>query len=101
MSPFWNTYGSGLYFTTQSCKAFQYTGGHGYILICRVVLGRVQVLETSCAARISPDQGFESAMADKDRTKKRPGVLQVHDEYIVYNEAAVYPEFVLEVCKEA
>ena len=92
-------YGKGLYFTPQSCKAFQYAGEDGYILICRVVLGRVQILEATSPERVFPDEGFESAMAAKSHTEKLPGVSQVHDEYIVYNEAAVYPEFVLEVRK--
>jgi len=89
-------YGKGLYFTTKSCKAFQY-GADGYIIISRVVLGRIQTLQCSCPDRFFPDAGFDSATAKKGVTLTGNGPAQVHDEYIVYNEAAVYPEFVLEV----
>lgn len=88
--------GKGLYFTTKSCKAFQY-GKNGYIIISRVVLGRIQTLERSCPDRFFPDAGFDSATSKKGYTRTPNGQPQVHDEYIVYNEAAVYPEFVLEV----
>ena len=89
-------YGKGLYFTSKSCKAFQY-GEDGYIILSRVVLGRIQTLQYSCPGRFFPDAGFDSATAKKGYTLTRYGEPQVHDEYIVYNEAAVYPEFVLEV----
>ena len=90
------SYGKGLYFTTKSCKAFQY-GEDGYIIISRVVLGRIQTLQCCCPNRFFPDAGFDSATAKKGYTWVRDGQPQVHVEYIVYNEAAVYPEFVLEV----
>ena len=90
-------YGKGLYFTTQSCKAFQYSKSRGCILVCRVVLGRIEILQTCCDKKIFPNEGFDSAMAKKACTSKSPGQLQVHDEFIVYNPAAAYPEFVLHV----
>ncbi|CAK9053267.1 unnamed protein product [Durusdinium trenchii] len=90
-------YGGGLYFTTSSCKAFQYTAGDGCIIICRVVLGEIELLDDVCINRLFPTDGFDSTHAKKGHTCKAPGELQVHDEYIVYHPAAVYPELVLRV----
>ena len=92
-------YGKGLYFTPQSCKAWQYGAVRGCVLLCRVVLGRVQVLEDKCPQRLFPSSEFDSAMAMKGVTRHdgRHDALQVHDEYIIYHDAACYPEFVLEV----
>ena len=90
-------YGRGLYFTTSSCKAFQYTAGDGCIIICRVVLGEIELLDDICINRLFLTDGFDSTHAKKGHTCKAPGELQVHDEYIVYHPAAVYPEFVLRV----
>lgn len=85
-------YGKGLYFATDSCKAFQYAGHGGCIIICRVVLGRIERLKDQCSQRFFPRPTFHSAMAQGKFTR---GQDQVHDEYIVYNDDAVYPEFVL------
>jgi hypothetical protein len=93
-------YGRGLYFTNSSCKAFQYAKPDGCIIICRVVLGEIEVLPGSSYGRVVPSNGFESTHAKKGYTEKAPGELQVHDEYIVYHPAAVYPEFVLRVSAE-
>ena len=90
-------YGRGLYFTDSSCKAFQYAGSDGCIIICRVVLGEIEVLQSTCYGRVVPSNGFESSHAKKGHTEKSPGELQVHDEYMVYHPSAVYPEFVLQV----
>ncbi|CAE7947248.1 ESS2, partial [Symbiodinium sp. KB8] len=35
-------YGRGLYFANNSCKAFQYAGHGGCIIVCRVVLGSIE-----------------------------------------------------------
>lgn len=90
-------YGKGLYFTTSSCKAFQYAEPYGCIILCRVVLGEIEVLERDCERRFSPSHGFDSTHAKKGYTEKSPGEVQLHDEYIVYDPAAVYPELVLHV----
>lgn len=85
-------YGRGLYFATNSCKAFQYAGHGGCIILCRVVLGRIERLEDQCYRRFLIGPPFHSAMAESGFTR---GQDQVHDEFIVYNDEAVYPEFVL------
>jgi len=87
-------YGRGLYFTNSSCKAFQYAGHGGCIIICRVVLGRIQLLKQEDEGRFFAAPTYHSAMAMAKFTQRR-NAPQVHDEYIVFNDDAVYPEFVL------
>jgi hypothetical protein len=95
-------YGKGVYFTDKSCKVSQYgdgtvQGGRGCILLCRVVLGKVAVVDSMCAARRAPPDGFHSIMAAKGHTTKRNGVKQLHNEFVVFKDEAIYPEFVLTV----
>ena len=102
-------YGHGLYFTTSSCKANQYSGmetvdsaskSHktGHILICRVVLGRPKLLETTNADATDPPDGYHSTYVNST-TKHNIGThaYQLHDEYIVFNDIECYPEFHMEV----
>ena len=90
-------YGRGLYFTNSSCKAFQYAGHGGCILICRVVLGRIERLDKDCRNRFFASPTYHSGMAEGNFTLRQASSRQVHDEYIVYSDDAVYPEFVLTV----
>lgn len=97
-------YGNGIYLTNSSCKARQYSDGT--ILVCRVILGRIFVLDKDDVERKFAPQGFHSCMAKARRTKKQ-GVTrkgkparQLHDELIVYHDAQVYPEFVLHYTQE-
>ena len=94
------TYGKGLYFTDKACKAKQYTRGDGVLLLCRVVLGRQEELAGECPQKLFPAYGHDSAMAKANRTAAPTGYPQLHNEYIVYDECACYPEFVIhfEVC---
>lgn len=88
-------YGKGIYFADKSCKANQYTSGTvSLILVCRVVLGEVQVLNQECPKRLFPNAKFDSCMALGNHTK-RDGLVQCHNEYIVYEAAKCYPEFVI------
>ncbi|CAE7242247.1 DGCR14 [Symbiodinium sp. CCMP2592] len=87
-------YGRGLYFANNSCKAFQYAGHGGCIIVCRVVLGRIERLSDQCYSRFFASPTFHSAMAEGKLTRAQ---AQAHDEYIVYNDDAVYPEFVLKM----
>jgi len=89
-------YGKGLYFTDSSCKAYQYAGLAGCILVCRVVLGRMEVLEEECGRRVFCTNGFDSCMAKSSYTRRRDA-SQVHNEYIVFQDDACYPEFVIDV----
>lgn len=87
------TYGRGIYFSNNSCKALQYSQNDGCILLCRVVLGRVELLQEQ-TDRFFPSKGYESAIA-KECVTKLNGKVQVHNEFIVYEDAACYPEFVI------
>lgn len=93
-------------FTNQSCKALQYTdrglngSSHNYILVSRVVLGLIHRTQEQCPSFIKPPDGFDSVMAGPF-TKSQLGHLglgfdfQLHNEHIVYDDSACYPEFVL------
>ncbi|KAJ1617117.1 hypothetical protein T492DRAFT_1102140, partial [Pavlovales sp. CCMP2436] len=103
-------YGTGLYFTISACKAWQYidrgvvggkTHGPAIILVCRVALGKTELLATAPSVTSNFSKvGHHSKMAKHNHTT-RPGVLikqwQIHDEFIVFDETQVYPEFVLEI----
>ena len=81
----------------QVARLFSMPEPYGCIILCRVVLGKIEVLERDCERRFSPSHGFDSTHAKKGYTEKSPGEVQLHDEYIVYDPAAVYPELVLHV----
>lgn len=90
------TYGQGLYFTDNACKASQYTDD-GCMLICRVVLGRTEVLRKRCSPKrkLFPSIGHDSAMAKRNLTASPSRYPQLHNEYIIFDECACYPEFVV------
>lgn len=89
------SYGRGLYFTDSACKASQYSRGDNLILVCRVVLGRAQVLHGVCRDRLFPDKGYHSAMAKKGDIIAPYDFERLHNEFIVFDDAACYPEFVI------
>jgi hypothetical protein len=93
-------YGKGLYFTDSSCKADQFGARNNprrTILVCRVVLGVVEILPEEAPKKLFPAIHCHSAMAKRDRTKSINPLFQhqLHNEYIVYNECACYPEFAI------
>lgn len=88
-------YGKGLYFTDSSCKASQFATQGGCILVCRVVLGRMEVLQGTCPKRLFATNGYDSSMAKKSHTEAPSGLPQLHNEFIVYDDRACYPEFVI------
>jgi hypothetical protein len=99
-------FGQGLYFTDSSCKAKHYgdgspSGARGCILIYRVVLGNVMKLDRDCRGRLAPPSGYHSLMAATNRTRRPIGntvfPLQLHNEYIAFDDCACYPEFALTV----
>jgi len=89
-----SSYGKGLYFTDSSCKASQYAT-NGCILVCRVVLGRMETLSGQCSEKKFPARGYDSARAKRGVTLAPHGHSQLHNEYIIYNESACYPEFII------
>ena len=102
-------HGNGVYFTRSSCKAAQYTNGRlevgdgpQTILICRVALGRIAPIGD---ARCWNQQNFPPTAEDYHSAKAIPGITmletprfrgpQIHDEFIVYEDHACYPEFAI------
>ena len=65
-------------------------------MVCRVVLGMVEVLDGECGGRIVPTTGFDSCMAQRQYIRRKQA-RQVHNEFIVYEDQACYPEFVITV----
>jgi hypothetical protein len=98
-------YGAGLYFAENSCKSNQYCQHHGdrghqdssktyALVLCRVVLGDIYHTSVTCAGLTRPpikpghSRGggtFDSIVAC--------GGTQIHREFIVFENAQVYPEF--------
>jgi hypothetical protein len=96
-------YGTGIYFARHSCKACQYTDGNlepdnglRTIIICRVALGRIESLKEACKDRNFANPAFDSAMAVSGETLVAPNQPQLHNEFIVYEDSACYPEFILQ-----
>jgi len=105
-------YGAGIYFSDEACKALQYSDrGPHYLLFCRVVLGkpyytkntlpsmrslkelksRPGLLETPNAA------GHDSVIVNPGPVQNHPSKSgkQVHREFVIFDGAAVYPEYVV------
>ncbi|CAB9520069.1 Ankyrin Repeat Protein [Seminavis robusta] len=89
------SYGKGLYFTDNACKASQFTARDGVILVCRVVLGRQEILPRTCPRKLFPDFGYDSAMAKRNHTDAPHAHKQLHNEYIIYDDCSCYPEFAI------
>lgn len=68
----------------------QFATRGGCILICRVVLSRMEVLQDQF-----PANGYDSSVAKKSHTEAPSGLPQLHNEFIVYDDRACYPEFVI------
>ena len=107
-------YGAGLYFAENSCKSNPYCQHHGdrgqsgfeqdgtallVVVLCRVVLGDIYhlgALQSLVKGRCAPGNAaphsrgggaFDSTVAC--------GGMQVHREFIVFDNAQVYPEFTI------
>jgi hypothetical protein len=90
-------YGAGTYFAENSCKSMQYTvssnsDGEYTIIYSRVLLGHVHTTSQGMqGVRRAPDRvtgvPFDSVVAS--------GGTQVHREFIVYDRAQTYPEFII------
>ncbi|KAK3984021.1 hypothetical protein QBC44DRAFT_253835 [Cladorrhinum sp. PSN332] len=86
-------FGAGIYSSSCSSKADNYSRNHHIrttihaVIICRVVLGRKQLLKTEDRNRKAPDNGFLSVEAV---TKKNGGSVE-YPESITYWEDCVIP----------
>ena len=100
-------YGQGIYFTDQSCKAFQYSGAPrqlaGCIIITRLLLGLPHFAQGPLKGiKVEPLQDFSDV--SKGRVNSvivNPGTLrsasqtQVHKEFVIFNGAQAYPEMII------
>ncbi|EKM57017.1 uncharacterized protein PHACADRAFT_254491 [Phanerochaete carnosa HHB-10118-sp] len=89
-------FGSGIYTSSTSSKAFDYhreLGGskYGALLLNEVVAGNPLCLTDSC-----PD--FTQLPSGYDSVQVIPGRSLVYDEYVVYTEAAIRPVYLV-LCK--
>lgn len=51
--------------------------------------------QTQCNNRVFATQGYHSAMAKEGHTVRSGQGAQLHNEFIVYEDCACYPEFAL------
>lgn len=103
-------YGAGIYFSDEACKALQYSDQEGprHLLFCRVVLGRPYYTKDALRSLRSlknlksyqdlvekPDpEGHCSVIANPGAMKGHPHGQQFHREFVVFDGAAVYPEYI-------
>ena len=104
-------YGQGVYFTDQTCKAFQYSGAgrqaEGCFIITRLILG-----EPHYARGPLPQVKVEPPRDPKDASKGRchsviaspgtpsgNGATQVHRELVIFDGAQAYPEMIVHIRK--
>ncbi|CAD7946396.1 unnamed protein product [Amoebophrya sp. A25] len=112
-------YGQGTYFASNVCKSMQYTGNGNcrrppeqrcYIVIARVLIGDAHYTKETCSERklppkrtnIASQEPFDSIIANPG-PKKNGGFLahqQAHQEFVIFDKAHAYPEFVIEYDSE-
>ncbi|CAE7473884.1 Tnks [Symbiodinium sp. CCMP2456] len=104
-------YGQGVYFTDQTCKAFQYSGaskqGNGCFIITRLILGdphyaqgplqktKVEPLRDPK----DPSKGRCHSVIASSGTPSGNGARQVHRELVIFNGAQAYPEMIVHIRK--
>ena len=93
-------FGAGVYFAENSCKSDQYCGpidsaGPFYMFLCRVAMGKLHIAETATPTAREAPEGFDSVVAVTSQTHPNAS-LDLYREFIVYDGAQVYPEFLVE-----
>ncbi|CAK9017064.1 unnamed protein product, partial [Durusdinium trenchii] len=105
-------YGAGIYFSDEACKGLQYSDpGSCCLLFCRVVLGRpyytkntlpsmrsLKELKSRQGLLETPDvAGHHSVIVNPGPVQNHPNANgeQVHREFVIFDGAAVYPEYVV------
>ncbi|KJA15872.1 hypothetical protein HYPSUDRAFT_193948 [Hypholoma sublateritium FD-334 SS-4] len=84
----YTAFGSGIYTSTASNKAYNYTGnGTGAIIVSTVALGNVRHVNAFNEVRSCPE-GFDSVVFDR-------GVNGSLNETIVYNDNAIRPVYII------
>ncbi|CAE7244653.1 Trank1 [Symbiodinium sp. CCMP2592] len=92
-------YGKGTYFASQACKSHQYTDRNSISLNC-IIIARVLLGDPDYATRCR--LRFNRPPGGKDSVIARPGDMgghqsgwQTHMEFVIFENAAAYPEYVL------
>ena len=100
-------YGQGVYFTDQSCKSLQYSGEAeqkvGCFIIARVILGHPYdapgpLLQTRVEPFVEPSdpsKGRFHSVRVHPGTPRAIGQVQVHREFVLFNEAQAYPQMIV------
>merc|ERR1712224_1055491 len=86
-------FGQGAYFAEDVCKSLSYTEethGKRYLLLCRVTCGQMHYTEQDQ----DPTATVTARAAGKNSTLANPGRIGPR-EFIVFEEAQVYPEYIL------
>ncbi len=106
-------YGHGVYFSTEACKAAQFCGGggHGCIILARVILGHPFLAAEPTPKNTRPPEVWGQGVPH-DSTIARPGIpngtggfglgggagLQTHWEFVVQRgDLQAYPELIIEI----
>jgi len=97
-------YGKGTYFSTQSCKSNQYTGSSSprTIVISRVILGTPHFAQTADKNLVQPPsvpgsgQLHDSVLVKPGQMLGHPHGQQAHTEFVIFDFAQAYPEYILE-----
>ena len=88
-------FGCGIYFATDSSKSQQYSKDSNMLLVCDVLLGKINVVESAdpvLNADILQQKGYDSVYARRD-TKISRGVK--FDEYVVYDPSRALPKYII------
>ncbi|CAE7249000.1 Tnks2 [Symbiodinium sp. CCMP2592] len=104
-------YGQGVYFTDQTCKAFQYSGaskqGNGCFIITRLILGEPhyakgplsQLKVEPLRDAKDPSKGRCHSVIASPGTPSGNGAKQVHRELVIFDGAQAYPEMIVHIRK--
>eukprot|EP01006_Ploeotia_vitrea_P014245 TRINITY_DN38186_c0_g1_i1.p1 TRINITY_DN38186_c0_g1~~TRINITY_DN38186_c0_g1_i1.p1 ORF type:complete len:714 (-),score=26.85 TRINITY_DN38186_c0_g1_i1:202-2343(-) len=95
-------YGTGCYFSDQSCKALQYSPQHEqhrYLLLCRVLLGHAFYTTRECTGWKRPPALTQDGTHLYDSLVANPNYAnngrQKHREIVVYHSDQCYPEYLV------
>lgn len=94
-------YGKGTYLACQSCKSAQYSKDAGMktMIIARVVLGQPYYVESADRTLVRPpgngQRRCDSVIARAGRMPGHPRNFQDHMEFVVFEQAQVYPEYIV------
>merc|ERR1712190_388948 len=97
-------YGKGTYFSTQSCKSHQYAAKSTphTMIIAHVVLGNGHVALQADRKMVRPPEvvgstsRHDSVIVKRGRMPGHPRGEQTHSEFVIFDSAQAYPEYIVE-----